>query len=440
MQITNVRIQNFRSIRDLRLDLAETTVLAGQNNAGKTAIIDAIRKAMPRRGTQQAPGFDENDIHLESDATNPKASSGICVDLVCEEPEPDQWPTNIRDDLDDVANIDIESGRRSITLRARYAWSDSSGAFEVVREFLDSVGEPHTGRGAYRTNLQRFGRYLPVFYLRALRDAGDEFSTRSSQFWKQLLKAIRIPAEVEAKVREKLEGVNRDLLTADRKFDIISQTLSGAARIAVQKSEGSVALRLLPMETWDLLSRVDITLRREGDLPWLPLKRQGQGIQSLTVLFLFQAFVDNLLPELYDADSSPVLALEEPETHLHPQACRMLWSEICKLQGQKIITTHSPYFAQYVPFRDIRLIRLTSEGTTVRSLVRSVAEEIPQLMGHDQVMSKHCELLGYEKEPEVLTLTSPLRNTPMRNPLRCSTDAGQRHEGGAFRHCNPEEL
>jgi Protein of unknown function (DUF2813) len=43
---------------------------------------------------------------------------------------------------------------------------------------------------------------------------------------------------------------------------------------------------------------------------------------------LFQAFVEHLLAELYEPESAPVLALEEPETHLHPQAARTLWAHV----------------------------------------------------------------------------------------------------------------
>ncbi len=49
MQITQAHIQNFRSLRDLHLELDETTVLIGANNAGKTAILEALRIALSRR-------------------------------------------------------------------------------------------------------------------------------------------------------------------------------------------------------------------------------------------------------------------------------------------------------------------------------------------------------------------------------------------------------
>ena len=41
----------------------------------------------------------------------------------------------------------------------------------------------------------------------------------------------------------------------------------------------------------------------EPEWPWLPLQRHGQGVQSLSVIFLFQAFVAHLLEALYEPES-----------------------------------------------------------------------------------------------------------------------------------------
>ena len=43
MRITRIRIENFRSIRNLEMDLGNATVLIGHNNPGKTAILDAVQ-------------------------------------------------------------------------------------------------------------------------------------------------------------------------------------------------------------------------------------------------------------------------------------------------------------------------------------------------------------------------------------------------------------
>ena len=353
MRITRIEISNFRSIRHVAVDLGDTTVFVGPNNAGKTAILDALRIALTRRWGQRGTGFSEYDIHLPDDTADPKTSSGVCIELRSDESEPDEWPDTVAEDLGDILQIDLATGQRTVALRTRCAWSEDTGAFEPIWEFLDAKRDPLIGRSARRVNLERFWRYLPVFYLGALRDVSDEFSPRSSQFWGRLLRALEIPSELESRAVRVLDLLNRRLLKADPRLDVIARTLSGATRIAARDREGGLAMRMVPLKSWDLLSRAEIILRNEPDLPWLPLRRQGQGIQSLSVIFLFQAFVDHLLRELYETGSEPLLALEEPETHLHPQAVRTLWQHVSGLPGQKIITTHSPYFVQHVPFRDL---------------------------------------------------------------------------------------
>ena len=417
MRVTRIEIQNFRSIRHLAVDLGETTVFVGPNNAGKTAILEALQIALTRRWGQRGTGFREYDIHLASDSDNPKMSPGVSIEIHTHESEPGEWPDGVAGDLNQIVKLDLHTGLRSVALRTRWSWNEESGAFEPSWEFLNAARQPLAGRGARRVNLERFWRYLPVFYLGALRDVGDEFSPRS-QFWGRLLKALEIPSGLESRALRVLDLLNRRLLRADPRLEDIAETLSGATRIAARDREGGLDLRMVPLKMWDLLSKAEIILRNEPDSPWLPLLRQGQGIQSLSVIFLFQAFVEHLVRELYEQDSEPVLALEEPETHLHPQAARTLWTHVRALPGQKIVTTHSPYFVQHVPFRDLRLVRLTAEGTEVKSLPASFSALVPAVEGLDDVVARSNGLLRYERASETLTVTGMLDERNYRALLR----------------------
>ena len=428
MRITRIEIENFRSIRHLVVDLGNTTVFVGPNNAGKTAILDALRIALTRRWGQRGTGFSEYDIHLADDSADPKSSSGVRIELRSDESVQGEWPDAIAEDLGDIVQVDLTTGRRSIALRTRCSWSEETGAFEPSWEFLDARREALSGRSARRVNLERFWRYLPVFYLDALRDVGDEFSPRSSQFWGRLLRALEVPPGLESRALRILDLLNRRLLDADPRLRDIADTLSGATRIAARDRDGGLDLRMVPLKTWDLLSRAEIILRNEPNLPWLPLRRQGQGIQSLSVIFLFQAFVDHLLRELYEPGSEPVLALEEPETHLHPHAVRTLWQRINVLPGQKIVTTHSPYFVQLVPFRDLRIVRLTASGTEVRSLPPSFSMQVAPLDGLDAVVGNSTGRLTYDRASETLTVHGALEERDYRALLKWCGSSDQRTE------------
>lgn len=418
MRITRLRIERFRSIKHLDIELGGTTVFIGPNNAGKTAILDAIRIALTRRWGQRGTGFTEYDVHLESDTADPKASPGIVIEMKAEELIAGDWPDELQQDLDEIIQTDPATGRAAITLQANCTWSAADSCFQPTWVFLNAARAPLVGKSARRTNLERFWQYLPVFYLGALRDVADEFSSRS-QFWGRLLRAMEIPSALDGRVQRVLDLLNRKLLKADPRLGEIANTLSGATRVAARDRAGSVDLRLLPLKSWDLLSKAEIIVRNEPDWPWLPLKQHGQGVQSLSVIFLFQAFVEHLLAELYDADSSPILALEEPETHLHPQAARTLWTHVSALPGQKLITTHSPYFVQHVPFRDLRLVRLTERGTEVCWLPPSFSVVLPHIDALDAVLAGSDGKLSYDRALQTLTVFGKLDEPMYRNVLTC---------------------
>lgn len=412
MKITQIKIENFRSIKNLEIDLSDTTVLIGANNAGKTAILDALRIVLTRKWGKTGTGFTEYDIHLESEDSDPKTSPGIKITIVIEEIVAGEWPESIQQDLDNIIQLEPVSGKSFILLQATCSWNEAEEAYVPAWTFLNAGRVPLAGQSARRLNLERFWQYLPVFYLGALRDADDEFSPRS-QFWGRLLKSIHIPTELENRVKRVLDLLNTKILNADPKLANIANTLSGATEVAARDREGSVNLRMVPLKSWDLLSKAEIILKNEPDWPWLPLQKNGQGMQSLTVLFLFQAFVEHLLAEIYEPDSTAVLALEEPETHLHPQAARTLWTHITRVSGQKLVTTHSPYFVQNVPFRDLRLVKLTSQGTKVYSLPSFYSVGLPYIPAIDALIAANT-ILEFDRALNQLKVKGKLEENLFR--------------------------
>jgi putative ATP-dependent endonuclease of OLD family len=191
-------------------------------------------------------------------------------------------------------------------------------------------------------------------------------------------------------------------------LDSLANGLSQISRVAATDVPGRADLRLLPLNTWDILSKAEVIYQTEGSKPWLPLARHGQGVQSLSVMFLFKVFVELILKDLYRPESSAVLALEEPETHLHPQAARSLWRHISELPGQKIVTTHSPYFLQHVPFRDIRVVRVEMNGTTVSSLPRQFRAALPHIAALDPIIAASGGLIAYDRGLSELVISGVL--------------------------------
>ena len=84
----------------------------------------------------------------------------------------------------------------------------------------------------------------------------------------------------------------------------------------------------------------------------------------LAVMFLFDAFLESRLSDEYDKDAEPILAMEEPEAHLHPSAIRSLAVLLQNLKGQKLISTHSGDLLAGIPLKSIR--RLAREDGEIK--------------------------------------------------------------------------
>ena len=75
------------------------------------------------------------------------------------------------------------------------------------------------------------------------------------------------------------------------------------------------------------------------------------------------------------------------------------------------------FFVQHVPFRDLRLVRLTENGTKVYSLPSNFSERIPHAAALDTVVARSGGLLEYDRTAETLTVHGKLDNQRYRDLL-----------------------
>ncbi len=374
MRITRLQIENFRSIRTLNLTLGDTTVFFGANNSGKSAIIDAVRIVLTRRWGQRGTGFTEHDVHQPGEGADPRELPPVSVTLTMEEPATGAWDADMVAALEDIMAV-LPDGRNVLTLKVTCAWSDEKDTFDPVWQFLDAAGNPLPERRR-AINLSNFFGYMPFFWLGALRDASSEFTPRSGH-WGRLLRGVRIPEDLEGDVLRILSELDGRISAADPRLQEIADVVGQATRVAIGEGPGAAKLATLPLVIDEMLQRTGLVIRNEAMRPWLPLIQHGQGLQSLAVVFLFQAAAQQQLMEAERPGMEPVFAIEEAEAHLHPQAARTLWECVSSLPGQKLMTTHSPYFVQHVPLRNLRRVCLRNGCTEVKSLPDCVASNLP---------------------------------------------------------------
>lgn len=427
MILTRVSIRRFRCLVDVELTLDKATVLVGENSAGKTSVLDALRFALGRRWGTRGTGFTEYDFHLESEKSDPKTCEPIVIDLFFDEPPDKPWDSDLKSDLDSEIVIDARTRRNRIALRCTSKYDPIEEKYATRWVFLDSAGN-EMGAGRTRSaNTSALWRWLPLFHLPAIRDVSTELSIRG-QFWPALLRAINIPEASWTPIKENVERVNSDLVAADPKLGEIREQLRQIKGIVAPGTFDSVDIQALPLKLWDLLAKTDVIGRSGKSQPWLPISRHGHGIQSLAVVSVFRAFVDHALSEDYEPESEPVLLMEEPETHLHPHAARAFYEQIDSLPGQKVITSHSPFFLEDVPVSAIRLLRRREGKTHICVVRRSATAFVPSRPELADAVSKSRGQLSFDATTGALVAQGPIPDRMLRRLLTVYSSVPDRAE------------
>jgi putative ATP-dependent endonuclease of OLD family len=351
--LSQLEIRNFRGIEELVLNLDDVCVLIGENNAGKSSVLDALRLCLTRSLTRKGNVFEEYDYHLSNGITDPSKAAPIEIILrFCEKKE-DEWPDDISQQLADAEQVDAD-GIRSVTLRVKSGFDSAMGDYSTEYDFLDLAGNALIKARNPRTIIS-LQQLVPTFYLASMRDAAQEFRARST-FWGPFVRSI----ELEDKDREELEtalgALNQKVLEKHTAFEIVKERLEQTAKLLPLGEGEPVSIEALPSKIFDILSRTQVNLASTTGAR-IPIVRHGNGTQSLAVICLFDAFLQSQLGEGYGEHAEPLLALEEPEAHLHPSAIKAVAEMLVKLPGQKLISTHSGELLAGVALSKIRRLR-----------------------------------------------------------------------------------
>ena len=364
MLLRRVELKNFRALAEIAIDLDETTVLIGENNTGKTSFLEAIKVALTQAANRRGDALDDYDHHLSSDQAQLGDAGETSIVLHFAEEQVDEWGDDVVQTLSEV--VVIVGDRRKVVLRLRSGRDVLLNQMTATWEFLDAAGNAHRPKRPIGVILRELQQLKPFFYLSAVRDAAREFQPRSS-FWGPFLRDPKISDEVRTQLEADLNELNAKVIAAEPRLKDVKERLQKASDIVSIRETDAVSIEAVPGRARDLLSRAQVSVAgRTGAR--LPMVRHGAGTQSLSVLFLFEAFLTSMLESIYGPGSVPVVAIEEPEAHLHPAATRALWAAISAMPGQKIIATHSGDLLARVPLRNIRRFCHSGNGVVVRRL------------------------------------------------------------------------
>ena len=327
MRLSSFSVVNYRSITNARkIQTSNMTVLVGKNNEGKSNILRALTLAMdimkmyysdprslrlPATYLKKRTGYVwERDYPLSLQERSPNGFSSIELDFEL--------------NSSDISTIRNLTGiRLSGHVPVRVSINHSSVKIDIPKR-----GTPAFSDVENKLKIIEYVCFKIDFnFIPAVRTEHDALRVVESLIEKQLLTLESNPEYIEA--THKIECLQQGVL------DRISAQLIAPlqeflpsvrdVQIHLQKDQRRSAFR----------RSADVVI---DDGTPTPLQQKGDGIKSLTALAMLN------IPTSHNRVS--VIAIEEPESHLHPESARQLYETINALSvnHQVVLTTHSPLF------------------------------------------------------------------------------------------------
>lgn len=388
IQLKQLRVHGFRGLDNLEIDFEPTTVLVGTNNAGKTTLLKSLQLAL-----SNSFQITDDDFHFTESTARNKIVVDILFISVDEEGSQiaefdDKWATVFT-----VERISIDAqGNQLLAFRTIIEENLIRKTYRKKQFFIDDWGEFHNAVDGYwfskiyEKELNFYFDEIPFFYLDANRDILDDLKNKTS-FLGKILSSITYNQKDKELIENLIKELNETTIDKSEILTNLAGTLE-ELDTAMDNPNNTVDITPFTKKIRDLNKGVKINYSQ------FSMEYHGMGTRSWSSLLILKAFIlQNMKLAIQNQVAYyPIIAIEEPESHLHPNAQKKLYSQITAIVGQKIVATHSSYIAGSAKLKEVRSIIKSDNETKIGRVIEDDLsnEEIRKI--HRQVINTRGEL------------------------------------------------
>ena len=257
--VKEIRIEDFRGLQEFWTPLRNLTVFVGENNVGKTSILQALSVFFGNTRPS------EDDLYVSSDGSRAKA---FTIDVRFEPANGTAFSGPVRTRIGQAIQLASGPQPEFYAIRAVGKKSPDGVGLEIERRFLQGWATSRTA-AAGLTKLPGYVRQeqelVAFFLLDARRDLVDELRNRSSH-WGRVLSDVAIPDDERLPLEAKLSELGSDIVEKSPVLVGLKAALS-KVKDALGGSVSDVAISPLPGRVEELVRAVDVLL-------WHPMLRR----------------------------------------------------------------------------------------------------------------------------------------------------------------------